>query len=146
MSYIVVPYKAEHLLRLTPREYEAHEFTFLGVNEYSELYERGPGYTLLYNDIVVASAGVIKFWKGVGEGWFRGSPHIYEHRSKVMHATMVGFKMIRDSGYHRIQATILKGFDAAIEFAERLGFKYECEIRKYGADKRDYLLYSIVED
>ncbi len=148
MSYTLKPYEKSDLINMELREYEEHEFSFMGggVDLFATVYEQGPGFTLLYEGQTIAMAGVMVLWKGVGEAWFRGSPLIYEHKKKVMEASVEGMKMIKDSGFWRIQCVVLKDWEAATVYVGRLGFKFEGEMRMYGPDKRDFLRYAIVDD
>jgi hypothetical protein len=150
MSYMLKPFEKQDLIDMDLRDYERHEFSFLGggIDVFATAYMQGPGFTLMFEDKVVASAGVMVLWSGVGEAWFRGSPLIYKfgHTKKVILSSVEGFKMIKDSGFWRIQCTILKDWQPAIRYVNRLGFKYEGEMRMYGPDKRDFLRYALVDD
>lgn len=145
-DYVLKPFEAADLKRMNLRGYEEHEFGFMGgIDAFARAYENGPAFTLLYKDKVVGCAGVMVLWPGVGEGWFRGSPLIYEHKEKVIEASVAGFKMIKDNGFHRIQAVVLKGWGAANRYVKTLGFEFEGEMRMYGPDKRDFLRYALVD-
>ena len=147
-DYTLKPFEKADLYRIETRHHEDLEYATMGYNLelFAESFIHGPGFTLLYKGTIVGCAGVTVLWKGVGEGWFRGSPLIYEHRSKVILASIEGFKMIRESGFHRIQSIIVADHHAAVRYAEKLGFEFEGVMRKYGPDKSDCLRYAYISE
>lgn len=97
------------------------------------------GYTLTFNDEVLAVGGVHVMWFGVGEGWLLVSPKALQkpvalarYTKKLLHVIM------KKEAIRRIQASVHVDDERAFGFAEWLGFEYEGLMKKYGVEGDDY--------
>lgn len=106
--------------------------------EHWETYQSGPAFIGKDDGFVIAAAGVINLWPGVGEGWAvvlpRGNRRAVARRFREM------FDLILiANNYHRIQASIQADFTAGIRFAEWLGFENEGVMRQFDSDRTDFV-------
>ncbi len=89
-------------------------------------------------DRLIATAGVLPYWPGVGEAWFALGPD-FEPRD-----TMAGVRRIRDflaraqHDYRRVQADVRMEHRRWVEL---LGFALESEMPGYGPDGATYYRY-----
>lgn len=105
----------------------------------------GPAYSFFYNDKLLACCGIRIFWPGVGEAWLCCSPEIENFkRELVVYSRSCLRNMIEENGLWRVECNVRADFPAAIRLVRRLGFNIEAQRRKYGVDKMDCFLYSIV--
>lgn len=97
------------------------------------------GYTLLWNDEVIAVGGVHLMWFGVGEAWLLVSPEAMKRPIALARYTK---RLLRDimseTQVRRVQASVHVDDNRAYLFAEWLGFENEGIMRKFGVDGDDY--------
>ena len=103
-----------------------------------ESYKNGPAFVGRNQHGIIAAAGVINLWTGVGEAWAILTP-----RAKgmaVLRAFRETFRLIQIAhDYHRIQASVQADFDDGVRFAKFMGFESEGVMRSYDAEKHDFL-------
>ena len=147
------------MTRLTIREYEPQDFMDIELMDYERSFREGqpvekwanikkvagPTATVIDPDgRIVFCCGVHDMWPGVGEIWAVFSPlaQKYPHTWQVAKTLLdVGFK-----DYVRLQAPLDLSYDAAIRFDERLGFKSEGVMRRYGPRGEDRTMYALVRE
>jgi len=105
-------------------------------------YEVGIAYSGFWDGKLVAIAGIVCPWPGMGEAWavlsIPDSPGCVLSINRHLRRIFGG--MIRNMGLKRIQANVDVGSQVAIRWAEWLGFKQEGGImRKYGPNGEDFL-------
>jgi hypothetical protein len=104
---------------------------------------RHPSYTLMINDRVVACAGVVVLWPGVGEAWAFVSKDISSCKVCFFRAALEVLSRIeRDQQLHRVQAVVHEDHPAGQRFAWHLGFRPEGELHRYGSDKSNFIMYA----
>ena len=105
----------------------------------------GPAFSLYDGDTLLACCGIRIFWLGVGEAWLCCSPAI-EHfkRELVVYSRVYLSSMIEKNGLWRVECNVRADFPESIRRVRRLGFSIEAKRAKYGVDKMDCFLYSIV--
>jgi hypothetical protein len=106
----------------------------------SRLAAAGPAFSLFdKRGLIVASAGVGVYWRGVGEGWLILSS-LAEHFMFSVHALIKRgmAKVVKDLELKRLQIVVPVGSDRAVNWAHRLGFCWEGKMEKYGPDGADY--------
>lgn len=120
-------------------------FVSRGNRELLSAYQKiGPAITLL-NDAyeVVACAGVIIAWGGMGEFWMVPGKLVPRYAKSVWKEAKL---FIADSigryNLHRIQATVRERDARAIRWIERLGFEKEGLMRCFGADRDNHFMYA----
>lgn len=105
--------------------------------------ENTPAFTVLVGGRPVLSFGIVPLWEGSAEGWMvpsnlirsnavatvRGAREIFYHIGTAMQLRRLQF-MVRSS---HLQAT---------RFAEKLYFKREATLAKYGPEGDDYHVYA----
>lgn len=138
----VVPFKAEHFsledLR-DPSMPGAMGDKFLDV---CGIYEKaGLAWTVLAAGQVVASGGVLYYWKGVGEGWMLVTKRANNYPLAVVKMMRKGLEeAAREMKLRRIQATVKCEDPQALRLAKMLGFRVEGRMSKYGPDGKDYYM------
>jgi len=103
---------------------------------------KGQAYTIKDNGRVVGCAGIVELWPGVGEAWtvlskdLKGNPFFLHRKTyRIMRNLINKFK------YHRLQAIVCPGDSIATKWIERLGFKKESIMKRFGADGSDHAMY-----
>ena len=147
------------MTRLKIRDYEPQDFLDIEVMEHDMEFRMGmpladwavfkkhagPAYTLLDADgKILVCSGVHNMWSGVGEAWAVFSPDAgnHPHMWVLAKQVMTGWKQI----YHRLQAALDVNYPQAIRFDERLGFKPEGLMRRYGPHGEDRIMYAWVRE
>lgn len=137
-DYAVVPYRAEHHNAIAGQLGQA-----IGRPQDRTIYETGgPGFTLLYQGRVIASAGIIILWTGVGDAWAYLGPESRQHLRAIQLYTRRGLKMIcQGHQLRRVQALVVKDFEAARRWAESFGFETESEMLLAGPSGETLVRY-----
>jgi hypothetical protein len=148
------------MTRLRIRDYEPQDFLDIELMDYEKRYREGmpitpwaklkkylgPAYTVVdAQGRIVFCTGIHDLWPGVGEIWAVFSPLAREYPY-----TWIAAKKLLAGGmqmYHRLQAPLDPvGCPEAIRFDERLGFKPEGMMRKYGPHGEDMIMYALVRE
>lgn len=107
----------------------------------------GEGISLFYNDNFVGSGGIHPVSKKVGMVWLFTTPYFIKYRKTAIRLIKENIsKWFEIKGYHRIQATVLKGNEIAEKFIEYLGFRCETPdgMEKFTDDGANHKLYARV--
>jgi hypothetical protein len=105
-----------------------------------------PSYTALTGGQVIACAGVIVIWSGVGEAWVFTSKDLVREKRFSFHKGVLSYLRLIEERYklHRIQATVWEEYAEGLAWIERLGFKAEGYLKAYGPRRENYYLYGRV--
>ena len=102
---------------------------FLGVNEeeVARSYSaRGVAFTGVVDGEILACAGVVILWPGMGEAWALVTPRIKDHKFFFHRTTLQYLDLIAQENHlDRIQANVQKDFGAGHRWAMSLGFRPE---------------------
>jgi len=142
-KYEVRPYDKEHLSQLLVNPETRAMVDFIGVDVFSNsLRTRGPAFSAFHDGELFAIAGVNVLWKGVGEAWAMFGTSFMQH-GFFIHRTTIRFinRLSDDLKLERLQAVVMKGHYAGIQWVNRLGFSFEGEMEKYFNGKT-YLRYA----
>lgn len=116
----------------------------IGIKTLAENSSKGPAFTGLYRDQVIAIAGVIPFWEGVGEAWAMFSPEAYKHAFFIHRGVIkVLGQIVAKSGLRRVQAMVQKDFAVGNRWIKALGFQFEGEMPEY-FNRKTFNRYAIV--
>ena len=144
----IVAYEPGHLHALRPRAYERGFLAYVGdLDTYGRaLAVPGRSFTGLRGGTVVACAGIVPLYRGVGEAWLAFSEAFIVDRPSrlwalVYRAIGEGLDAALTDGFHRIQTAIPVGFEQGHAWARRLGFEEEGLMKKYGPDGHDFIRY-----
>ena len=92
---------------------------------------------------VLAVAGILPRWDGVGLAWAWLGRGWRKHARLITEAARIG---LEDALFHRIETGVLLGYDRGERWAKMLGFELETPIaRKWGPDGLDYSLWAKVK-
>ncbi len=146
----VRPYKAEDFLDIELMDYEREYREGQPIEVWAEYKEKaGPAVTVTDpQNRIVFICGIHDMWSlgsGVGEIWAVFSPLA----KKYPHTWIVAKELldITFKDYVRLQAALDPvGCPEAIRFDERLGFKPEFLMRRYGPHGEDMIMYALVKD
>ncbi len=143
----VRPYKAEDFLNIELMDYERECREGQPIEVWAEYKEKaGPAVAVTdpQNQIVFI-CGIHDMWPGVGEIWAVYSPLA----KKYPHTWIVSRELldITFKDYVRLQAALDPvGCPEAIRFDERLGFKPEGMMPRYGYHGEDMIMYALVRE
>lgn len=142
----LVPFDPWHLVQMKRKE-TPDGVSFLSIAQLlakGKEKMNGPSYTLFNDDgRIVGCGGLVVLWNGVGEGWGVPADIIKDYGKEVYEASL-NFIAEQRNVFHRIQATVVCGFEIGEKYLTALGFEYEGILRKYGADGKDHKMFSIV--
>lgn len=97
--------------------------------EYGQmLSSAGPAYSAFAGSTVVACAGVVQFWQGRSQAWALISEHMPRYQKSVHKAVK---KFLQFYQVKRLECVVDPRHDAAIRWAERLGFESESVMPSY---------------
>ena len=143
----VRPYKPEDFLNIELMDYERKCRESQPIERWAKTKEIvGPAVTVVDpQDRIVFCCGIHDMWPGVGEIWAVFSP-----LAKKYPHTWIVAKYLLDiefKNYVRLQAA-LDPVDCpeAIRFDERLGFKPEGLMKRYGPHGEDRIMYALVKE
>lgn len=137
----LIPFKAEHALEIDNRDLEKHGIEFARTKE-----EGGPAWTVMVEDRILACAGFVAPWEGMGIVWVSCSKEIDQY---AIWFTRICRRLLREQmdqwNVHRMEAVVLADSERNIRWAEAMGFTCEGGIaHKYTSDQRDCLRYELV--
>jgi hypothetical protein len=139
----LIKYQPEHYLKVSRREYDQLTFGVMGNPEVvARQLSQGMAFTQISPEGIVACAGVLPIWTGVGEGWAITSDLVCKYPFSF--ARTVHKKICEIVGIYkldRLQTLVDAEFTTSIRWLERMGFKFEGEMEKYIAG-RTYLRYA----
>lgn len=101
-------------------------------------------YTAKIGEQVVAVFAMSTVFSGVFEVWSLLSQDVKKHPKTLAKTAKKFVDGLSKFGAHRIQMTTRHDLKGGQKWAEFLGFKPECVMRKYGPDQMDHILYSKV--
>ena len=134
------PLSAEHLIEIHSLDAVECHLNAEQLTDHWQSYQSGPAFVGREQNKpgIVAAAGVITMWNGVGEGWAILSPRAKGRA--VLRAFQETFRLIQIAhNYHRIQAAVRADFTDGIRFANWMGFESEGVMEKYNAEKQDFV-------
>jgi hypothetical protein len=144
---IIRRYEPGDYLSIERRHFDALTFmNFPKPELIAKRFTRGPAYTIVASEGLVASGGILPLWKGVGEAWVVTSELVDTY--PLLFAKTVWrklYEIIDGNGIERVQTTIHKDFIVSQKWAERMGFKNEGLMRKYLGGE-DYYRYALVRE
>ena len=105
----------------------------------------GPAFTILNEKEIIGIAGVVILWPGVGEAWTFLNPSFKRYAKSIHRAVKEKLQEIMDTfNLHRVQTTVLDGFEAGIRWVKRLGFEEEGIMKAYGPNGEDFIRFARV--
>jgi L-amino acid N-acyltransferase YncA len=103
----------------------------------------GPSFTLLVEDKIVGSAGVVLHSEGRGEAWALLSSLFFNYKKTSLKYIKNKLSVIAENySLRRVQILVDPNNLKALIFAERLGFQQEGLLRAYGSNGEDYFMFS----
>lgn len=144
-SIIILPYKAEHILR--EKELVISGFSDEQLTSWAQKHEaNGVAWSGFADGHIIAAGGVHFYWPGVGEAWTFMTSYLHKYRFSIhKHTCRMLNKIISENNLHRVQAVVDAGNVKAIGWIESLGFDCEGMMKKYGTDGNDCYMYGRVK-
>jgi hypothetical protein len=138
----VVPYKAEHLLKLQLQKGQVHSGAFIS-EDYAKQLESAYSFTALVNGEPVMVGGIWKLWENRAVVWSfvdrSAGPHFPSLHKAVK-------KVLDSAPFPRLEADTPCDFEEGHRWLRMLGFAMEAErMRGYRPDGGDSSLYARVK-
>jgi len=150
------------MTKLSVRQYEPKDFLNIELMDYEKKCREGqpveqwayikktigPAVTVVdpQNQIVFC-CGIHSMWAGVGEIWAVFSPLAKKYPDTWIVAKKLLKQYFSENGYVRLQAALdPEECPESIRFDERLGFKAEGTLRRYGPHGEDRIMYALVKE
>lgn len=137
-------YVPQDYLEIQKRNFDALALLeFPDLNAMAWSFTRGPAFTMVNGDII-ACGGVLKLWKGVGEGWLLTSPMIERHRVAFGRAALKTINRLMDElGLERLQTMVDAEHKVSQNWLLWMEFRPEGKMYKY-LGGRDFIRYAKV--
>lgn len=140
----IIRFEPEHFGQFILRGYKATPIeVFPDLKKRAEELDGTAAYTAMVDGEIIACAGVVKLWPGVGEAWMMVSG-VVEKYPVFFHRTVKRILNRIQEKYqlHRIQGTVRADFEKGHHWIETLGFRCEGLQRMFGADRADHYRYA----
>lgn len=136
-------FRAGHLDFFTPQDAQVSDYHFLMRSGNASALE-GLALSAWVNHRCIAAGGLIRVWPHRAVAWLLLSEQAGPHLAAL---TLRMRKVIKHSGFSRIEFTVADEFAEGHRFAEAIGA--ECEtpygMQHYGADNGCELMYSLTK-
>lgn len=147
MSLRIEPFKPEHILQVTGREFDRKFAEELKGDVWVDdsVRIKGPAFTAFQDDEVIACGGIVMFWEGVGEAWLYTGTEIEDN--KIWFCRTIKewlWTLIKNMNLRRIQVSINAEYIRSQKWAEWLGFIKESEMPRYGPKEETFFKYVIL--
>ena len=149
MQLSVIPFEVGHLKAFTARRFEAREMEHLGNPEaYAMSYlDRGPAWTGVVGEKILGCCGICVFWRGVGGLWLVTGELVNQLPLAFHRAIKYGLGTAMEAmGLWRVQTEINAAHLVSRKWIQRLGFREEGDMPKYGPDQTTYVRYAKVRE
>lgn len=132
-----MPFEPWHLDWLTVQTAQQPLWEGLTMAYGLSLQHAGPCYSAFAGDRVLACAGVMEMWRGRAQVWSILSEDVPRYR-KTIHKAVWSF--LRGYRMRRLECLVDPRSDAAIRWAEHLGFQREALVKAYTPHGDDQIL------
>lgn len=96
-------------------------------------YAAHPGYTARLDGQLLACAGIIVHWPGLGTAWAVWTPLGQRYALRIHRAVLAEMAGIVETyGLRRVQADVMADNAAAVKWVQALGFEEESYMPAYG--------------
>lgn len=143
----IVPYKADHAYQVLDKNVKDFDLQLSKLKDWEswtkEWETAGPSYSLFVDDKIIGCGGVILFGYNRGECWMLVSSEIKKYKKTVFKAVKEHLDLIvKTNNLRRLQTVVVADYEDGKKFIERLGFKPEGLLKKYGPNGEDFLMYA----
>lgn len=107
---------------------------------------KGPAFTGVAPEGIIACGGILPLWKGVGEAWVVTSELVNLYPltfAKVIWRKLK--ELIESNSFERVQTTVDKDYTISQAWVDRMGFKNEGLMRKF-LGGRDFYRYAFIKE
>lgn len=140
---IIMPFKKEHFEELSRMPKQAFMKPILSTFGYADELEKQFSFSGLFNNRIVACAGLIPLWENNVRAWAITTTDIGGQSMLAVHRAVKRMLDVRTE--RRIEVEVDSNFDAGHRWIKMLGgFKWEGRMEKYTADGRDCDRYARV--
>ena len=138
---------ADDYMTIQRRHFDS--FTYLNFPNPRRVAEHlalGPGFTMVDNEEIIASGGIMPCWKGVGEAWAITSPRLPSYSFAFARTIWRKLFLLIDTMQLERVATVVDAEHTVSQtWVERMGFKREGLMIKY-LGGRDYIRYALIKE
>jgi hypothetical protein len=139
---MIVPFKAEHLAKLSLQSTQLAMSEQLTNPEYATMLEGTYAYSLIEGDEVLCCAGLMPVWENRSMGWALVSSKAGKHFIEIHRNVAAAIRMCPD---RRVEIAVDSEFAEGKRWAKMLGLTFEGRMRGYGVDGRDHDLFARVK-
>ncbi len=146
----VLPFSAVHLNHLELNETNSEIIGDpMTKEQFGLVNEGGPCWTLYHVEYgVIACYGVCILWPGVASCWTLPNTKLVQKFPVKFHKSVMNALESCIDGFelHRVYTTVLKTFATSMRWLERMGFKEEAYLKKYGPNGEDMIQYAWIKE
>lgn len=143
-KYEVRPLERDDVRAILSDTPEANLWGMMGQERIDALLKT-EAWTGLADGQIVACGGIISIWPGLAEAWIAVTPIARQHTHFLYRHVLAFLALVTDEySLRRIEAHVNADFSRAVVFAERLGFKIDAPLLKYGPNGETFYLMSRV--
>jgi hypothetical protein len=143
----VRPFMADDLRLFKIRPEQSSHMLVLDAAE-AEALEDELTFSVICKGVIIGIFGVLIPWAGRGQAWSyisadiprKAWPDLTDRVLESMYHIMETMKL------HRMEITVAADHKGAQLWAERLGFTQEANMRKYGPQGQDFMLYALTDE
>lgn len=135
---ILIPFRAEHLLAIASR----NPFDDRLIDSAYQKETKGPAFTAIYEEKVLACAGMTIEWPGVGHAWTVFGHDFTRHALWITRTVKAALRdVIRGCNLHRVEAQVLETQHRERKWLELFGFEIESIAREYTSSRESVARY-----
>jgi len=141
------PYEPDDYLKIQRRHFDSLTFmNFPNPRLIASHLAKGPAFTGIAPEGIIACGGILPLWKGVGEAWVVTSElvNLYPLTFAKVIWRKLG-ELIENNHFERVQTTVDKEHIVSQKWVERMGFQNEGLMRKF-LGGRDFYRYSFIKE
>lgn len=142
----VIPFEKAHALDILDRNVRERDAWISGHGDFENIIETwktgGPAYTIIIDDQVIMSAGVVLMGWNRGEAWTLLSTLFFKHPKTCFKQVLYRLEeIIYTHKLKRVQALVSPEFEKGVRFVEHLGFEKEGTLKAFGPNNEDLVMF-----
>lgn len=133
----IVPFEPWHLDWLQRAPSQGAAFPPVTMTHARALQVAGPSFSAFVGAHVVACAGVVEFWQGRSQVWAMVAEDLARYQEPIEEAVT---RFLEGYSVRRVECVIDPRAQFALEWASRVGFVFESEMKGYTPGGDDQLM------
>lgn len=141
----IEPLTFEHIRILQDPENEPGLLEVMSPGYWDAIINSGTAFAGYSDGVFLGIAGYAQPWPGVASLFSWAAPGARKRPKDFHKACKRAVKHLEDDkGCWRLSCEVRAGNEQGVRWVEKLGFKYECTMRKWGPDGSNFMLFSKV--